>query len=99
MERVGILGDVRLDAAITLNGVPWRREGTGILDVKIHLERLTVVDQMEALDDVKLRGMRRLEAVDGGPGIEPDGVDDKRVGFVMADRFAVPGRLHVRRML
>ena len=61
--------------------------------MKIHFQRLAALDHVEALDHVKLLGVRRLKAVDGGPRVEPNGVDDQRVAFVMADRLAVPGRL------
>ena len=38
--------------------------------------------------------------VDERPCIEPDGIDDQRVAaFVVADRFAEPGRLDIGRML
>src|SRR6516162_7667064 len=46
-----------VDAPIALDRVPRRREGAGILDMDIDLERLALVDHVETLDDVQLFGM------------------------------------------
>src|SRR6202030_3743759 len=53
---------------------------------------------LEALNDVHLIGMRRAVIVDESAIAQPDRVDHELVAFVMADRFAVPGRLHMLRM-
>src|SRR5438105_2418424 len=58
-----------------------------------------VFDSVKALDDMKLLGVRRAESVHPGPFIDSDGVDDQRIAFVMADGFAIPGRLDVLGML
>jgi hypothetical protein len=67
--------------------------------VNVHLRRLAAVNQVVALDQVKLFGVRRAESVYECPVIESDRVDDERIAFVVADGFAVPGCLDVRRML
>src|SRR5215469_12564081 len=90
---------LRPQKAIALHGVPGHREGARIIDVNVHLQRLAAVDQVEALDHVQLFGVWRPEAVDKRPVIESDGIDNERIAFVVADRFAVPGCLGVLRML
>src|SRR5882762_5524345 len=94
----GNLGHGRLKEPVALYGVPGHREGARILDVNVHLQRLTAVDQVEALDHVKLLGVRRPESVYECPVVKPDRVDDERIAFVVADGFAVPGCLDVVRM-
>src|ERR1051326_7488168 len=46
----------------------------------------------EALNDVKLSGVRRAIAVHECLVVLADSIDHKRVAFVMADRFSVQGR-------
>ena len=70
-----------------------------ILDVNVRLQNVTVLDQVEALDHVKLCRVRRSKSVDSRPVIEANRVNDKRATFVMTDRFAIPGYLDVRGML
>src|SRR5262249_48636053 len=54
---------------------------------------------VEALDHVKLFGVRRPESVHKRSVVESNRVDDKRIALVTADGFAVPGCLDVLRML
>ncbi len=63
--------------------------------MNVHFQRLAAIDEMEALDDVQIFGMRRPEPVHKSPVIESDGVDDERIALVVADGFAVPRCLHV----
>src|SRR5262249_37329468 len=53
----------------------------------------------KALDDMQLLGVRSLVAIDERLGVETDSVDDQRVALVVANRFSVPRRLDVQRML
>src|SRR5262249_33091722 len=89
----------RLILAEALDAAPRRGEGPRILDVNVRFQLLSALGQTEALDDVKLFRVRRAEAIDPGALVDADRVDDEGVAFVVADRFAVPGRLQVRRML
>src|SRR4249920_1651439 len=41
-----------IDAPVTLNGAPWRRERAGVLDMDLHVDGLAAVDQLESLDHV-----------------------------------------------
>jgi hypothetical protein len=54
-------------AAVTLDCVPWRREGAGVVDMHVHFQHLAIIDHAEALHDVKLFGMRRPEIIHEGP--------------------------------
>src|SRR5208282_5054394 len=81
-----------------LDGRPWRVEGARIVDGDAYLQRLAAVDHLEALEHMHLVGVRRAVIVDEGAVIEPDGVDDQLVPFVMPDRFAIPRRLYMFRM-
>src|ERR1700720_3404789 len=89
----------RLILPEALDGVPGHRKGARVVDVNVRLQHLAVLDQVKALDDVKLFGVRRSESVDERPVVESYGVDDECIAFVAADGFAVPGRLHIGRML
>jgi hypothetical protein len=62
-------------------------------------QHLPVLDQMEALDNVKLLRVRCSESVHKCPIIESDRVDDEGIAFVMTDGFAVPGCLDAGRVL
>src|SRR5262249_54430568 len=42
----------RLHPPVALDRVPGSREGAGVLDTDVHVERLAVVDHAEALDHV-----------------------------------------------
>src|SRR5215467_13333301 len=77
-------------APVTLDGIPWHREGARIFDVNIHLESLAVVDQVEALYNMQLFGMRRLIVVDVGLVGDSDRIDHQRVALIMTDRLTVP---------
>jgi hypothetical protein len=46
-----------------LDGVPGHSEGAGVLYVNVRFQHLAVLDQMVALDDVKLFRMRRAKPV------------------------------------
>src|SRR5260370_11076094 len=59
----GNLCHCRLILPEALDGVPVHRESAGILDVNVHLQHFTVLDQVEALDDVKLFRVRSSEYV------------------------------------
>src|SRR5215510_9534426 len=88
-----------LHAPETPHRRPGLVEGVGIIDAELHFESLAVVDQLPALGDMQLFGMRRAVGIDECLGSEPDGVDHERVtAFIMANRFAVPGWLRLLRM-
>src|SRR5215470_9821801 len=72
-------------APITLDRIPWCREGTGVFDVDIHLERLAIFDHVEALHNMQLVGVWRLIVVDIGFAGDSDRVDHKSVALVMTD--------------
>src|SRR5215467_3205720 len=95
----GNLAHRRLILAEALNGVPGRRICARVLDVNVRLQHVAVLDQVEALDHVKLLGVRRSESVQGYPIVDSDRVDDERIAFVTADGFAIPGCFDVRGML
>src|SRR6266446_81144 len=88
---------------IDRHALPRHRERARILDPEDHLEAFAflIIDHAIALGDVKLVGMRRSVIVDDRnlARLQPDRIDDENVAFVMADRFAEPGRFHFRRML
>ena len=83
-------------APVTLNRIPWRREGARVFHVDIHLKHLAVVDHMEALYHVQLIGVRRLIVVDVRLAGDSDRIDDERVAFVLNDRFAIPIKADAR---
>src|SRR5260370_39280646 len=86
----GNLCHCRLILPEALDGFPGHRESAGILDVNVHLQHLTVLDEVKAFDDVKLFRVRRSESVHMRPVIESAACDDARIAFVMADGFAIP---------
>src|SRR5215471_21169296 len=47
-------------APVALDRIPWRREGAGVFNMDVHLERVAIIDHAEALDHVQPIGMRRL---------------------------------------
>ncbi len=53
---------------------------------------------MIALDDVRLGRVWRAVVVDEAPLAQTDGVDDKRISLVTANRFPIPARRHLSRM-
>jgi hypothetical protein len=63
--------------------------------MNVHFYDLATIDQVPALDHVKLWCVWRFESVHKRLVIESNGVNDERIAFVMADRVAVPGRLKV----
>src|SRR5258706_8068885 len=85
-------------AAVALDRVPGRGEGARILNMDVHLERLSLVDHVETFNHMQLLGVRCEVIVDEGLGREPDRIDDKRIAFVTPDRLAEPGRRGLRRM-
>src|SRR5580704_4240314 len=87
-----------LDASPALHRRPRHVEGARIVYRDRHLKRLALIDHLEALDDMKLLGMGRAVIVDESAIAQPDRVDHELVAFVMADRLAVPGWLHMLRM-
>src|SRR5262249_18040779 len=78
------LAHTRLTVPEALDGMPGRREGTGVLNVNVRLQHFALLDQAEALDHVKLLGVRRPESVHPRPLIYADRIDDERIPFVMA---------------
>jgi len=87
-----------IDPPPMLDRRPRHVEGARIVDRDGYLQRLAAVGHLEALDDVNLVGVRRAVIVDERPVIEPDGIDDQLVAFVVTDGFAVPRRRHLLRM-
>src|SRR6516162_10516257 len=88
------LRERRRNALPALARRPRRVERTGVLDREIDLERLAAVEELEALYHMQLRGVRRAVGIDKRLVVHADRVDHERVAaLVMADRFAVPGRL------
>ena len=63
-----------LDAPVTLERGPRRREGAGVLDIGDRFQRFSALDDAVALDDMQLVGVRRAITIDEGPGGEPDRV-------------------------
>src|SRR5439155_27022968 len=63
----GYLAHCRLVLPESLDRVPGHRKGTRVLDVNVRLQHVAVLDQVEALDDVQLLGMRRAEPVHRRP--------------------------------
>src|SRR6266853_6848556 len=65
--RDGNLAHCRLILPEPLDGVPRHREGTRVLDVNVRLQHVAVLDQAEALNHVKLLGVRCAESVHKRP--------------------------------
>ena len=80
-------------ARIALAHVPWGGEGHGVFDMDLHLQGLAALDNPEALDDMKLLSVGRSVIIDERFGRQPNRIDDKRIVFVMANRFPIPGGL------
>src|SRR5438045_1949881 len=59
----GNLAHSRLILPEPLDGIPGHGEGARVLDVNVRLQHVAVLDQVEALDDVQLGGVRRAESV------------------------------------
>src|SRR5262249_40333467 len=89
----------RLELPEALDGIPGDGEGTRVLDVNVRLQRAATLDQVIALDDVKLLRVWRAESVDRRPLMDSDRVDNERVAFVAADGVAIPRWLDALRML
>jgi hypothetical protein len=98
-RSIGTLRTAALILPVALDGVPGHGKGARILDVNVRLQGVALLDQVEALDHVKLRRVRRSKSVDRRPIIEANRVNDERAAFVMTDWFAIPGYLDVRGML
>src|SRR5258706_369368 len=69
---------------------PWLIEGVRVVHREGRFHHLAVVDYSPAFDDVELVGVRRAIDVNERLDVLPDGVDDKGVPLIMADRLAVP---------
>jgi hypothetical protein len=91
----GILGKRAIGSPPALHRRPRHIESTRIVDGDRRLERLFALDHAETFDDVNLIGMGRAVIIDGRAVVQPDGVDDERIAFVMTDRFSVPGRFQM----
>src|SRR5882762_513025 len=89
----------RLVLPEALDAGPGHREGARILDANVGLQHGAVLDQVEALDDVQVFGVRRSKSINPRSLIDADRVDDQRVALVATNGFAIPGRLDVRGML
>src|SRR6267142_2528393 len=89
----------RLVLPEALDAGPRHREGAWILDTNVRLQHGAVLDQVEALDDMQILGVRRSKSINPRSLIDADRVDDQRVTFITANGFAIPGRLDVRQML
>ena len=83
-----------LVAPVTLSRIPRHRERTGILNVNLDFHFVAAFDELIALDDMELVGVRRAEIVDIGPIVKTNSIDHQRVAvFIVPDGFAVPRRL------
>ena len=65
-------------------------EGVGIVHREGRFQHLAAVDDFPAFDDVQLVGMRRAVNIEHRLVVQPNGIDDKRVALIVADRLAVP---------
>ena len=70
-------------------------KGIRIVDRKHHFHRISAIGHAPTLDDMHFVGVRC--AIDIGDGLvaQADRINNQSVTFIMADRFAVPGRLHI----
>src|SRR5262249_51085141 len=98
-QRNIVLGHSRLHAPPAIGRIPRRGESARILNMNAGVHELAALHYAEAFDDMQLFGVRSLVTFDERLGVETDGVDDQRVALVVANRFSVPRRLDVRRML
>src|SRR5258706_13739968 len=94
----GFLFERLLYAPKTPDCLPGLVVGIWIIDGHGDFEVLAFIDQLPALCDVQLLGVRRAVIVDKALGGESDGVYHERIALVMPDRFSVPGRFRIRRM-
>jgi hypothetical protein len=79
-----------LVAPVTLNRVPRRRECTGILNVNLDFQPVAAVDDLEALHNMQLGGVRCTEIIHIGPVIQSYGIDHQRVAvLIMSNGLAV----------
>ena len=60
----------------------------------IDLHRAAAIGQVKPFDHMQFVRMRSLKTIDERAGVDADGVHHQCVAFVMADRFAIPGRAH-----
>src|SRR5438067_7057923 len=104
-EKLAVIGIVLADEFVHFRHVGAKREPSAhrpglYKNVRIFQSRFVlegiVIGAAEALDHVQSFGMP--EAVDLGLVIEADGVHDQRVAFPMADRFAHPCGIRIRRV-
>src|SRR6516225_6739073 len=80
-----------LDAPVTLERGPRRREGAGVLDIGNRFQRFSALDDAVALDDMQLVGVRRAITIDEGPDGEPDRVHHQSIAvFIVAYGIAKP---------
>src|SRR6266446_9740826 len=77
---------------------PRHIKGAGVIDCDDRLQRLAVLDHLEALNYMDLLRVGRAVIVDKRLVVEADGVDYEFVSLVMADRFAIPRRLRILRV-
>ena len=74
---------------------PGHGEGARVLDRDRYLDRAAVGRELPALDRVDLRGVRRAIGIDEGFVVLADGIDDKRIAFIVPHGLAIPGRFDV----
>src|SRR5258708_7734625 len=72
------LAHCRLVLPEALDGVPGRRKGTRVFDVNVRLQHLAILDQVEALNHMKLFGMWRSKSIHRRPVVHTDRIDDER---------------------
>ena len=67
---------------------PGHIERAGIVNREIHLKRFATIDDVVALHNVELIGVRRIVVIRGNFCRDADRVDDERISLVVPDRFA-----------
>jgi hypothetical protein len=90
VRRTGVFGHASVRAISRPSRAPGFVERTRIIDCEGDVQRLAPVDCPEALDNMFLRRVRCAIAIDKSHGVQAYCIDDQRVAFVRADRFAVP---------
>src|SRR6266700_7683990 len=98
LHQLSVVSPRSFEPGVSLYGVPRRSECAGILDVNQDFHGLAAIGHTKALYDMELLGVRRAVIVDERLGVLPDGIDDQRIAFIMADGFAEPGGPRTRRM-
>src|SRR5258708_32398629 len=94
----GFFAHLLLHAPKTLDPRPWFIIRVRIVALDVHFKHVAAVSELPALDAVQLFAVRGAIVIDESLVIEANCVDHERVAFIMADRFAIPGRLWSRRM-